>query len=87
VEYDTNQQIRAIYNQGLGSFPHDVMALLKRKVTKLIDLPLAYKQQWIETSLLAQKQRVKQLAGPSQSEWKYMQTWAIQPDKNNTTKR
>jgi len=55
VEYDTNQQIWAIYNQGLGSFPCDVMAVLKRKVTNLIDLPLAYKQQWIETALLAQK--------------------------------
>jgi len=77
LEYDTNQQIQAIYDQGLGSFPQDVILLLKWKISELIDLPLAYKQQWIDTALIAQKRQAKQLAGPYQSERKYMQTWAI----------
>jgi len=77
LEYNTNQQIQAIYDQGPGSFPRDAISLLKWKMSELIDLPMAYKQQWIETALIAQKWREKQLAGPYQSKQKYMQTWAI----------
>jgi len=55
VEYDINQCIQAIYDQGPASFPRDAISLLKQKLPELLDLPLAYKKQWIETALIAQK--------------------------------
>jgi len=87
LEGKTNQRIRVIYEQGPGSFPRDAISLLKRTQSELITLPLAYKKQWIETALIAQKRRAKQLAGPYQRERKYMQTWAIRLETNNTAIR
>jgi len=85
LECATNQRIRVIYDR--GSFPRDAISLLKQTLPELITLPLAYKKQWVETALIAQKWWAKQLAGPYQSEWKYMQTWAIQIGKKHNKSR
>jgi len=77
LEGDTNTQIQAIYNLGSGSVPKEAHNMWKCTQDKLIALPLAYKQQWIEMAIIAQKQQAQQLAGPYQSKQRYMQTWAI----------
>jgi len=78
LEGNTNAQIQAIYDMVPSSFPKEASILLKCNQEELIALPLAYKQQWIEMAIIAQKRQAQQLTGPYQSERRYMQTWAIQ---------
>ncbi len=77
LEGNTNVRLQAIYHLGSGSIPTVARILWKHTKKELIALPLAYKQQWIETAIIAQQKQVQQLAGPYQSERRYMQTWAI----------
>jgi len=71
------QCIRTIYNRGPGSFPCKAAILLKHQLLDLLALPLAYKQQWIDTAIIAQKKQAKQQAGPYHSKRKYIENWVI----------
>jgi len=64
------------------SFPQEAAILLKWQLLDLIALPLAYKQQWINTAVIAQAKQAKQKAGPYQNERKYMESWVIQINPN-----
>jgi len=83
LEVEVNSQIARLYVRGPDAFGTSMTTLLKWSEQALIQLPLAYKTQWVATASIAQAKCDKQKAGPYSSKCQYMKTWVIWNNTNN----
>jgi len=63
LEVEVNSQIARLYARGPDAFGTSAKSLLKQSEPDLIQLPLAYKTQWVATTCIAQAKCNKQKAG------------------------
>jgi len=74
LEVELNQQVTLLYELGHSTFANKT--ILKHLLPELLQLPQAYKQNWLETATtIAKQQQDKHKARPYQQEWWMMHIW------------
>ncbi len=77
LEQAINHQVTKTYQLSPGAFITGA-TLMKRPLPDLLQLPLAYKQHWLESAKIAKARHNKQKAGPYHSDQQMqMQSWVI----------
>jgi len=74
LEAEVNQNVMELYDLGPGAFANSA-AMFKHPLAKLLQLPQAYKNHWVETAQIAKARKDRGKAGPYQQERRSMQIW------------
>jgi len=83
LEAEVNSQVQVIYDIGPMALGSSANTLLKRQIDVLLQLPTAYKLQWVATANIAKERTVQTQEGPYHSKRRQMQQWLIRQQSGN----
>jgi len=70
-----NEQVQALYNQGLQAIPRDAFGLFQHSLEELLQHPFMYKEQWVGSVRVAMQCKQHHEDGAYLSEQCGMQRW------------